>query len=168
MAVRMAARDDAGMDPNASATPATSAAAIAATAAAAGAAPIRVFLAEDSQPVRERIARLLATAAMCVVGEAATPQASIAGIRDSRPDVVVLDVHLQGGTGLQVLRSVRAAQPEVAFVVFSNNHDDAYRRRYLADGASRYLDKSTEFEQLAAAVSDCASHHRSGLHRRVS
>lgn len=134
----------------------------------AGRAPIRVFLAEDSLPVRERIARLIGSERMQVVGEAATPEASIDGIRHSHPDVVVLDVHLEGGTGLQVLRRVRAAQPDVAFVVFSNNNDEAYRRRYLADGASRFLDKSSEFDQLVAAISDCAGYTPPGAHPRVS
>lgn len=137
-------------------------------AMAAPGAPIRVFLAEDSLPVRERIAQLLGSHRMQVVGEAATPQASIDGIRSSHPDVVVLDVHLQGGTGLQVLRTVHAAQPDVAFVVFSNNNDEAYRRRYLADGARRFLDKSHDFNQLPAVITDCASTPRDGLCRRDS
>jgi DNA-binding NarL/FixJ family response regulator len=122
---------------------------------------IRVFLAEDSQPVRERIALLLssaATPAMQVVGQAATPEDSIAGIVASRPDVVVLDVQLQGGTGLQVLRHVRQQQPQVAFVVLSNNTEPAYRRRYLGDGAREFLDKSTEFERLPAAVAHAHAH----------
>jgi two-component system response regulator DesR len=67
----------------------------------------------------------------------------------------VLDVQLVGGQGLEVLQAVRAADPRVAFVVFSNNSQPGYRKRYLAAGATRFLDKSTEFDQLAAAV-DCA------------
>ncbi len=124
---------------------------------------IRVFLAEDSQPVRERIARLLSSATasvMQVVGEAATPEDSIAGIVASHPDVVVLDVHLRGGTGLQVLRRVRQQQPQVAFVVLSNNTEPAYRRRYLGDGARAFLDKSTEFERLPEAVVHAHAHAR--------
>ena len=69
---------------------------------------------------------------MRVVGEAETPQACIAGILSTRPDVVVLDVQLEGGQGLEVLRAVRCAAPQVAFVVFSNNAGPAYRKRYLA------------------------------------
>jgi DNA-binding NarL/FixJ family response regulator len=80
------------------------------------------------------------------------PQASIEGILAEHPDVVVLDVQLVGGTGLQVLRAVRAAEPAIAFVVFSNNAGPAYRRRYLAEGAQRFLDKTTEIDQLVDAV----------------
>ena len=113
---------------------------------------IKVFLADDSHQIRERLHTLLGAAAMDVVGEAATPDTCIAGILSSHPDVVVLDVQLEGGSGLQVLQAVRTADPEVAFVVFSNNAAPAYRKRYLGEGAVRFLDKSTEFDQLAQAV----------------
>jgi two-component system response regulator DesR len=115
---------------------------------------IRVFLADDSAPIRQRIAAMLPPATV-VVGEAETPQGCIDGILSTHPDVVVLDVQLVGGLGLEVLQAVRAADPRVAFVVFSNNSQPGYRKRYLAAGATRFLDKSTEFDQLAAAV-DCA------------
>lgn len=115
-------------------------------------ASIKVFLADDSLQIRERVNALLATAHMDVVGQAATPDTCIEGILSSQPDVVVLDVQLEGGTGLQVLKAVRGADPQVAFVVFSNNSAPAYRKRYLGEGAVRFLDKSTEFDQLAQAV----------------
>ncbi len=115
---------------------------------------LKVFLADDSAPIRQRIAAMLPPASV-VVGEGETPQACIAGILATHPDVVVLDVQLLGGQGLEVLQAVRAADPHVAFVVFSNNSQPAYRKRYLAAGAARFLDKSTEFDQLATAV-DCA------------
>lgn len=113
---------------------------------------IKVFLADDSLQIRQRVNALLATAHMEVVGEAATPQSCIDGILDAHPDVVVLDHQLEGGTGLQVLAAVRGADPQVAFVVFSNNAGPAYRQRYLRAGAVCFLDKSNEFDQLANAV----------------
>jgi DNA-binding NarL/FixJ family response regulator len=120
--------------------------------------PVKVFLADDSAMIRERVAAMLAARAMDIVGEAETPEASIRGILEAHPDVVVLDVQLEGGTGLQVLRAVREVDPEIAFVVFSNNAGPAYRKRYLGEGAQRFLDKTTEFDQLVAAV-EHASHH---------
>ena len=113
---------------------------------------IKVFLADDSQQIRERVNAILGAAHLDVIGQAATPDTCIAGILESHPDVVVLDVQLEGGTGLQVLKAVRTADPDVAFVVFSNNSAPAYRKRYLGEGAVRFLDKSTEFDQLAHAV----------------
>lgn len=117
---------------------------------------VKVFLADDSAPIRQRVAGMLVARAMTVVGEGETPQGCIDGILSTHPDVVVLDHQLEGGTGLEVLRAVRKAEPGVAFVVLSNNSAPAYRKRYLAEGATRFLDKSTEFDQLAQAVSSAS------------
>ena len=114
--------------------------------------PVRVFLADDSPLVRSRVGAMLAARSMDIVGESETPQGSIDGILAAQPDVVVLDVQLEGGTGLEVLRAVRRTQPGIEFVVLSINAEAAYRKRYLGEGAQRFLDKSTEFDQLAAAV----------------
>ena len=119
-------------------------------------APLRVFLADDSSAIRERVAGLLAARDMVVVGQAGTPGGSIDGILTARPDVVVLDVQLEGGSGLEVLRSVRTSAPEISFVVFSNNAGPAYRKRYLSEGAVGFLDKSTECDQLAHAVAQAS------------
>jgi DNA-binding NarL/FixJ family response regulator len=113
---------------------------------------LRVFLAEDSTPIRERIAGLLAAQQMNVVGGAATPRDCVEGILREQPDVVVLDMQLEGGSGLEVLRAVRRADPGIAFVVFSNHAQPPYAKRYLADGASSVLDKSLDFQRLADAV----------------
>lgn len=118
--------------------------------------PVKVFLADDSAPIRQRVAAMLSARAMTVVGEGETPRGCIDGILSSRPDVVVLDCQLDGGTGLEVLRAVRQADPEVAFVVLSNNAGPAYRKRYLAEGAQSFLDKSTEFDQLAQAIASAS------------
>jgi DNA-binding NarL/FixJ family response regulator len=118
--------------------------------------PVRVFLADDSALIRARVAAILDDGGMAVVGEAETPQSSIAGILGTQPDVVVLDVQLEGGSGLEVLRAVRTARPRIGFVVFSNNAGPAYRKRYLGEGADRFLDKTTEFDQLVVAVADAS------------
>jgi DNA-binding NarL/FixJ family response regulator len=120
------------------------------------AAPIKVFLADDSDLICDRVAALLGDAGMAVVGRGQTPQACFEGILASHPDVVVLDVQLDGGTGMEVLQTVRLAAPQVAFIVFSNNSGPAYRRRYLAQGALQFIDKSSEFGLLAPAIQSAA------------
>jgi DNA-binding NarL/FixJ family response regulator len=120
--------------------------------------PVKVFIADDSVLIRDRVATMLETSAMSIVGQAGTPQDSIGGILATCPDVVVLDVQLEGGSGLQVLRTIRQSAPAIAFVMFSSNSGPAYRKRYAAEGAEAFLDKSTEFDQLVQAVKQ-ASHH---------
>jgi CheY-like chemotaxis protein len=120
--------------------------------------PVKVFLADDSPLVRGRVAAMLDEGGMKVVGQAETPESSIHGILSARPDVVVLDVQLEGGSGLQVLRAVREVAPSIGFVVFSNSAGCAYRKRYLGEGADRFLDKTTEFDQLVLAVANASRH----------
>lgn len=120
--------------------------------------PVKVFLADDSDLVRARVAAMLADSGMDVIGQAKSAAESIRGILASRPDAVVLDVQLRDGAGLQVLRAVREVAPSIAFIVFSNESADAYRRRYLAEGARRFLDKTSEFDQLVPALADAARH----------
>ena len=119
---------------------------------------VKVFLAEDSVLIRDRVTGLLQAGAMTVVGYAQSPQQAIDGILAAHPCVVVLDVQLEGGSGLQVLRAVRHAAPDIAFVVFSGNSGPAYRKLYLAAGAETFLDKSTQSDQLVQAVTKASQH----------
>jgi DNA-binding NarL/FixJ family response regulator len=114
--------------------------------------PIKVFLVDDSAPIRQRVAQMLSDQDMTVVGQGNTPQASIDGILATHPDVVVLDIQLQGGTGLDVLRAVRLQAPQIPFIVLSNNAGPAYRKLYRMEGAVRFLDKSADFNQLAQTI----------------
>jgi DNA-binding NarL/FixJ family response regulator len=118
--------------------------------------PVKVYLVDPSNLVRGRVAAMLCAAGMSVVGEAKTPQSAVEGILGCQPDVVVLDVHLTGGNGLQVLRTVRQVVPGIGFVVFSNDAAPAYRKRYLGEGANQFLDKTSEFDQLVLAVASAA------------
>ena len=120
--------------------------------------PLRVFIADDSPLIRKRVASMLGASAMTIVGQAETPQDSIEGILAAYPDVVVLDVQLEGEAGLQVLRAIRQAAPNIAFVVFSNSSDPSYRKCYLGAGAEGFLDKTHEFDQLAQAVVNASQH----------
>lgn len=114
--------------------------------------PTQVFLADDSALSRRRVAEMLTAQGMVVAGEADTPESAISGILAVRPDAVVLDVQLEKGTGLQVLRAVLKAAPGIPFIILSNHAEPAYRARYLAEGAACFLDKHTEFYQLAGQV----------------
>ncbi len=124
--------------------------------------PIRVFLVDDAFLVRDRVAQMLRDRAMDVVGQAQSPKEAIACILATRPDVVVLDIQLEGGTGLDVIRGVRSTLPKVIFVIFSNNSGPAYQKLYRMEGAVRFLDKNAEFDQLSAVIEQVArSTHQS-------
>lgn len=116
----------------------------------------RVFIVEDSPSIRSRLVEMLGEMDnVCVVGEADTPEAAVAGIQATQPHCVVLDFQLIGGTGVDVMRAVRPEHPEIAFVVLTNHANAQYRRLCEAAGAGWFLDKSVEFGKLKEVVAEC-------------
>src|SRR4051812_15843912 len=114
---------------------------------------LRVFLVDDYAPIRGRLAGLLrALEGIDIVGEAETPAAATSGILDSNPDTVLLDLQLNGGTGLDVLKAIHPARPDIVFIVLTNHASSPYRRKSMACGASYFLDKTHDFEQVATII----------------
>ena len=119
---------------------------------------LKVFIVEDSASIRERLTELMGEIdGAAVVGFADTPSDAIAGILNTRPDCVVLDYQLAGGTGVDVLHAVHPKAPSVVFVVLTNHANPQYRRLCLEAGASWFLDKSTEFRKIKGVVAGLTS-----------
>jgi DNA-binding NarL/FixJ family response regulator len=112
-----------------------------------------VFIVEDSVPVRARLVELIGDIdGVNVVGEAATPIAAVSGILRTHPQYVVLDFQLDGGTGMEVLRTIRPQLPETVFIVLTNYSQPQFRQTCMAAGATAFLDKSTEFAKVKEVI----------------
>jgi DNA-binding NarL/FixJ family response regulator len=110
---------------------------------------LSVVLVEDSAVVRERLVDLLDDEpGIEIVGEYADAQSAIDGIANANPDVVLLDIKLAAGSGMQVLNFITQYAPRVKVIVLSNYAEPQYRSRYLAAGALEVLDKSNEFDRV--------------------
>jgi two-component system, NarL family, response regulator DevR len=113
----------------------------------------KVFIAEDSATIRANLGELLQfVPSAVVVGEATSPLEAIGGILETLPDVVILDLHLLGGSGLEVLRALHPKLPGMTFVVLTNHPTAQYRTLCLEAGASHFLDKSNEFIRVMDLV----------------
>jgi len=109
----------------------------------------RVFLVEDSAIIRERLLQLLAGLdGVTVVGGADNAVDAIAGIVAAAPDVVVLDIKLKNGSGIDVLKRIKKRLPSVTVIMLTNYATSEYRRKCLEAGAEYFLDKTNEFENL--------------------
>lgn len=121
---------------------------------------MRVFLVEDSAEIRERLHDVVAQVAGAqLTAEAATEDDAVEGILGQRPDVVVLDLTLAAGNGIEVLRRTKAAYPAVKVIVLTNKSEAQYRKKCMALGADRFLDKARDFGSLGAhlaAVAACS------------
>lgn len=119
---------------------------------------VRVVIVDDTPLVRERLKALLRADAPYaeVVGEAGEVQAAIRLIRDTRPDVVILDLQLAGASGCEVLRAVKLAPHAPVVIVLTNLASLEYQITCLEAGAEFFLDKSFGFERLADILRDLA------------
>jgi DNA-binding NarL/FixJ family response regulator len=124
-----------------------------ALAATAGTPTTRVFVVEDSELIRECLFSMLADmSGVEVAGYAETAAAAIDGVLAARPDVVVLDLKLKAGSGIDVLRTIKRRLEEVPVIVLTNYATEADRERCLQAGAEHFLDKTNEFEQLCPII----------------
>ena len=113
----------------------------------------RVLICDDHMIVRQGIRQSLAESAdIEVVAEAADGPAALRRLRDGDIDVLLLDIALPGRDGLDVLRQVRAEHPKLPVLMLSTYPDRQYAVRSLKLGASGYLNKSADSEQITAAV----------------
>lgn len=122
---------------------------------------VDLFIVEDSASVRERLyAMLSGIPGVRVVGYAEDAADAIDAIALLNPNIVLLDLRLRSGTGIEVLQAVKRVRPEIECVVLSNFATEQYRDRCLAAGAEHFLDKTYEFERLVGIVGQSKSNGR--------
>ena len=122
---------------------------------------MKLFVVEDSTPMRcEIVMQLSQLPHVTVVGHAATPTAAVIGISATAPDAITLDLHLEDGSGLDVLAAVRSTHPGLIVIVLSNNAASPNRERCLAAGAHYVFDKSSEFGVAIAVCRRLARMHK--------
>ena len=112
---------------------------------------IRALLVDDHQIVRSGVRKVLeATGRFDIVGEASGVQDALERTRALRPDVVVLDLGLKDGSGLDAIAEVREMGARV--VVLSMQDEPAYARKAFELGAQGYVIKDAADEELASAI----------------
>ncbi|OLD80862.1 MAG: hypothetical protein AUF67_10425 [Acidobacteria bacterium 13_1_20CM_58_21] len=116
---------------------------------------MRVLIADDSPAVVERLADLLRDVpGVELAGQAGDVPEAIHCIQRLKPDAVILDLQMPGGSALDVLRAVRPDQPSLRVLICTNYPYDQYRAECLAAGANYFLDKSAEFEKIPGILSE--------------
>ena len=119
---------------------------------------IRVLIADDSAPVRERLATLLSDLDNVeVVGTSGDALQAVVDIRTLQPDVVILDIQMPSGSGINVLRWAQGEMIKPKFIMLTNYAYAQYRKTCLEAGASYFFDKSSEFEKIPNALEQLSS-----------
>ena len=117
------------------------------------AAPLRVMLVDDHQVVRDGIKLLLADVPDVVVcAEASTARDAVATAAQALPDIVVMDVRLQDGSGIEATRDIRAARPATQVLMLTSFADDEALFASIMAGAAGYVLKQIRGADLLRAI----------------
>lgn len=118
---------------------------------------IRLVIVDDHQLVRSGLRKLLEAAEdITVEDEAGTAYDAVRLARLHKPDVILLDVVMPGGSGLDAIPEILAAAPEAKVLALSMEDDPSYVRQAFAAGASGYVLKEAADDELLAAVREVA------------
>jgi two-component system, NarL family, response regulator DevR len=115
--------------------------------------PLRVMVVDDYELVRNGIAALIEGAAgMELVDEAGTASEAVRNALRSHPDVIVMDVRLGDGSGIEATREIRAELPETRVLMLTSFNDDEALFSALMAGAAGYLLKQLRGDEIVSAI----------------
>lgn len=118
--------------------------------------PVCVLLVDDHEIVRAGLRAVLADAGIKVIGEASTVSKAISAVNSLNPDIVLMDVRLPDGSGVDACREIRATHPETKVLFLTAFEDeDAMLATYLSH-ADGYLLKEIGSENLVQAIKAAA------------
>jgi len=113
----------------------------------------RVLIVDDHPMMRYGIVRLIEQEPDLVVcGEAENASRALAAVRALKPQVILADLTMPGGEGLEFIKDVRSLHPEIAVLVVSMHDEALYAERALRAGAQGYIMKNEGGEKLVEAI----------------
>lgn len=116
---------------------------------------MKIFVADDSPAIRGRLIKMLAlTNDVQLVGQASDVNEAVDAIERVKPEVVILDIRMPGGSGIEVLRTVKKMEPAPVAIMLTNYSYPQYRTKCLEAGADYFFDKSKEFDKVMHVLSE--------------
>jgi len=115
--------------------------------------PYRILIVDDHPMVREGLTmRISAQPDLAVCGEAATEEEAIALVKKLNPDMMIIDISLRSGNGIELIKRVKSRHRTVKMLVVSGFQESLYGERALRAGAMGYLNKQESNEKVLEAI----------------
>jgi DNA-binding NarL/FixJ family response regulator len=118
---------------------------------------LRVVIADDHPYYREGLARLLRKNGIEVVGEAPDGEAAIRAVKETAPDVVIMDLNMPGISGAEATRRLLERAPETRVIILSVSAQDEDVTAAMRGGASGYLVKEAPLDQVIEGIRAAAA-----------
>lgn len=116
---------------------------------------MKLLIADDSAIMRQRITNVVSDFKdINIVDQAQDVTKAVRGIVKYKPDVVILDIRMLGGSGIDVLKRIQKKKDYGTVIVLTNYPFPEYKEKCLELGADYFLDKATEFEDISEILSD--------------
>lgn len=110
---------------------------------------LKLFIVDDSIPIVERLTNILSGIEnLKIVGLATNATKAVEYIMKSNPDVLILDIHMPDGNGIDILKQIKKEKPSIIVVMLTNYPESDYKKICKKEGADYFLDKSIEFEKI--------------------
>lgn len=114
---------------------------------------IKVLVVDDHELVRSGISRLLTDAAgIVVVGEAASGEDAVQFAKEHQPDIILMDIRMPGIGGLEATRKILRQNPDIHVIAVTACDDNPYASRLLQAGASGYITKGADADEMMRAI----------------
>jgi DNA-binding NarL/FixJ family response regulator len=114
---------------------------------------LRILIVDDHDIVRKGLAMLISRQeGLLVAGEAGTAAEAVEKARELSPDVVVLDIRLPDGSGIEVCRDIRADNPGIRVLMLTSYSDEEAVMGSIMAGASGYLLKEIHSQEIVQAI----------------
>ncbi len=122
---------------------------------------IRVLVVDDHELVRSGITRMLAdNPDIDVIGQASSGEEAIDCVRENRPDIVLMDIRMPGIGGLEATRRILRIDDSIRVIVVTACADDPYPARVMQSGATAYVTKGADIQEMVRAIRKAHSGQR--------
>lgn len=112
----------------------------------------RVLVVDDDKLMREVLKAILRSEHFAVSGEASNGRAALDHIQKHKPDIVCLDINMEGLSGIEVLKAIRGSHPETKVIMISGDASAASVRDAVGYGAMGYIIKPFNAARVATAL----------------
>lgn len=115
--------------------------------------PARILIVDDHPVVRRGLAQVIADESdLLYCGEAADAGEALRQIDATSPDLVVVDISLRSGHGIELIKQIKARESRVKMIVWSMHDDSLYAERALRAGAMGYINKQESIDHVVDAI----------------